>query len=101
MQISADFSCDFSLETSETALTDRLFEFDDVIEEAGEKRNPSIIANYVYELAKEYNRFYHEVPVLKENNKDKQSFRIQLSVKTADIIKIGLDLLGIDVPEKM
>jgi len=99
--ISDNYSEKLSLEPSEINLTDKLFEFEKIVEEAGGKRNPSVIANYVYELAKDYNRFYHEVPVLKEENSDKKQFRLSVSEKTADIIRNSLDMLGIGVPEKM
>ena len=91
-----------SFENQEVSLLNLLYDFEDVVTEAGEKRNPSVIANYVYELAKEYNRFYHEIPpILKEENRDLKMFRLQISAKTADVIKTSLDLMGIEVPERM
>jgi arginyl-tRNA synthetase len=57
-----------TLDEAEVSLSDKLFDFSEVLAEAGEKRNPAVLANYVFELAKEYNRFYHELPVLKEEN---------------------------------
>jgi arginyl-tRNA synthetase len=62
---------------------------------------PSIIAQYVYELAKEYNRFYAEVSIFNEPDGIKQRFRVVLSAQTARIIKSSMQLLGIDVPERM
>ncbi len=59
------------------------------------------MANYVYELAKEYNAFYQEVPVLKEENKALVLFRLTFSLFTAEIIRRSMYLLGIEVPEKM
>ena len=90
------------LEQSELSLLNLIYDFEDVIVEAGKRRNPSVIANYVFDLAKEFNRFYHEIPpILKEENKDLMKFRLSLSEKTAIIIKNALDLMGIEVPERM
>lgn len=90
------------LELSELALLNLIYDFEDVVVEAGKRRNPSVIANYVFDLAKEFNRFYHEIPpILKEENKDIMKFRLSLSEKTASIIKNALDLMGIEVPERM
>lgn len=90
-----------TLDEAEVSLSDKLFDFSEVLAEAGEKRNPAVLANYVFELAKEYNRFYHEVPVLKEENPAIRNYRLSLSEITADIIRKSLDLLGIEVPHKM
>ena len=72
-----------------------------VIKEAGDATSPAQIANYVYELVKEYNQFYHDFPISKEENTDLRAFRIVLSKQVAQIIKSGMDLLGIGVPERM
>ncbi len=63
--------------------------------------SPAVIANYVYELAKEYNQFYHELPMLKEQDESLKVFRLSLSEFVANIIKSAMELLGIDVPERM
>ncbi len=98
----SDYKNPDKAEESEISLLRVLYDFEEVIKEAEEKRNPSEIANYVYDLAKEYNRFYHEIPpVLKERNIDVKKFRLSLSQKTALVIKDALDLLGIEVPERM
>lgn len=98
----SDFNDIEKLEEQEISLLNKLYDFEGIINEAGEKRNPSIIANFVYDLAKEYNRFYHEIPpILKEENSDLKKFRLSLSAKTAEIIKNALDLMGIEVPERM
>ena len=98
----SDFNDIDKLEEQEISLLNKLYDFEGIINEAGEKRNPSIIANFVYDLAKEYNRFYHEIPpILKEENSDLKKFRLSLSAKTAEIIKNALDLMGIEVPERM
>lgn len=68
---------------------------------AAKEYSPAQIANYIYELAKLYNKFYHEEPILKLENEELKNFRLSLSVTTGSIIKKGMSLLGIDVPERM
>jgi len=63
--------------------------------------SPALIANYVYELTKEFNHFYQTVPILKEENKELLDFRIAVSSLTAKVISSGMRLLGITVPERM
>ena len=75
--------------------------FSTAIQEAAETYNPGHIANYVYDLAKEYNQFYHEVPILKSENAEEKNFRLELSAKTAEVIKYSLKLLGMNVSERM
>jgi arginyl-tRNA synthetase len=89
------------LSKKEIELIKLLFDFPGIIAEAGQNLSPAVIANYIYELAKEYNQFYHDHSVMKEENSDKRDLRIQISLKVADTIKIGARLLGIDVPERM
>ncbi len=72
-----------------------------IIKEAGEKYSPALIANYVYDLAKEYNQYYHDTPVLKAKGKDTIEFRLCLSQFVGNIIKSSMGLLGIDVPSRM
>jgi len=78
-----------------------LCHFPNVVQQAGEEMNPALVANYVYDLAKEYNQFYQEVPVLKEENRSVVSFRLNLSSFTGDVIRKAMKLLGIEVPERM
>lgn len=72
-----------------------------VIEEAGNSFSPALVANYTYDLVKEYNQFYHDFPVMKEENEEKRSFRLYLSKVVARTIKSSMELLGIEVPERM
>ena len=72
-----------------------------MIQESAESYNPGHIANYVYDLAKEYNQFYHECPILKAEDEAEKNFRLTLSEKTAEVIKTSLKLLGINVSERM
>jgi arginyl-tRNA synthetase len=78
-----------------------IYEFPSVVEESGKQYNPSLIANYVYELTKTYNRFYHDYTILKEENGDIRNLRLVLSQQVATIIKRGMYLLGIEVPNRM
>ena len=76
-------------------------EYEAVVEQAGKDYSPSGIANYCYELTKEFNQFYHDYSILKEQNKDKKQFRLMIANNVAKIIKSGMALLGIEVPERM
>jgi arginyl-tRNA synthetase len=72
-----------------------------LIQTAAEEMDPSIIANYCYQLAKQYHRFYHDCPILNAENEDAKRFRLQLSDSVATVLSAGMDLLGIEMPEKM
>jgi arginyl-tRNA synthetase len=85
----------------ESYLIQLITEFPSVVKLAGEEFSPALIANYIYELVKEYNQFYHDFTILKEENLHLKQFRLVLSESTASIIKTGMRLLGIDVPERM
>lgn len=76
-------------------------DYENVVEDAARDLSPALIANYVYELAKEYNQFYHDFPILKEENKEKQDFRICLTMMSGRVIASAMSLLGISVPERM
>ena len=85
----------------EIELIKLISEFPAVVEQAGKELSPSFVANYVYELTKEYNQFYHDFPILKEEKQDVQALRLSLSKIVGDTIRKSMWLLGIDVPEKM
>ena len=85
----------------ESYLVQLITEFPAVIRQAGEEFSPALIANYIYDLVKEYNQFYHDFTILKEENQALKQFRLVLSETIASIIKTGMGLLGIDVPERM
>ena len=78
-----------------------LNEFPAVIRQAGTDYSPSGIANYTYELAKEYNQFYHDFSILREENESVKAFRILLTRNVGKVIKTAMNILGIDVPERM
>lgn len=85
----------------ESELIQKLSEFPSIVEEAGETYSPALIANYCYELAKEYNQFYHDYSILKEENPDIRNFRLILSAEVGKILKNATGLLGIEMPERM
>ncbi|MGL5787342.1 MAG: arginine--tRNA ligase [Bacteroidales bacterium] len=89
------------ISTKEEELIQSLSEFPAIIAEAANTFSPAIIANYVYDLVKEYNQFYHEFSILREENEDKRLFRLTLSKNVAKVIRLGMSLLGIEVPERM
>ena len=89
------------LSDKEEGLVQTLVDFTTVIKQAAEEYNVSLIANYVYDLVKEYNQFYHEFSILKEESISLRAFRLMLSKNVALTIKKGMSLLGIDVPERM
>jgi len=90
-----------SISEKESYLIQLLTEFPTVIRQAGEEFSPALIANYIYDLVKEYNQFYHDFTILKEENQDLKEFRLVLSESVAASIKTGMSLLGIEVPERM
>jgi len=99
MEIS-DFS-DIAPGEREINLIQSLSDFPSIVEAAGQSYSPALIANYVYDLVKSYNQFYHDCSILKESDKAVRSLRLELSRQTARIVKTGMKLLGIEVPERM
>lgn len=89
------------LSDKESNLVQLLSAFPSIVREAGQEFSPAVIANYVYELVKEYNQFYHDFSILREENPELKYFRLVLSAAVADVIRKGMNLLGIDVPERM
>jgi arginyl-tRNA synthetase len=92
---------EWSLHDSERDLVINLNTYGNYLKEAAENYAPSVMANYCYELAKNYNRFYTEVSIFNEENMNRRNFRVALSHQTAQTIKRGMGLLGIEVPERM
>jgi arginyl-tRNA synthetase len=78
-----------------------LHDFPSAIEEAGKNFSPALVANYIFDLAKEYNQFYHDHNIMREEDEAIRQFRLDLSYFTANVIRNGMKLLGIEVPEKM
>ena len=90
-----------TISTKEQELIAKVAEYADVVEEAARTYSPAVIANYVYDLVKEYNQFYHEFSILKEANEELRAFRLALSEVVARTIAAGFSLLGIEMPERM
>ena len=89
------------LSKEEINLIKSLYEFPQIVLKAGDTLSPALIANHAFDLAKDFNRFYQETPIFKEEDKSKQIIRLQISSMTATVLKNAMNLLGIDVPEKM
>lgn len=85
----------------EISLIQNLSQYPAIVAEAGAEFSPAVIANYIYDLVKEYNQFYHDFSILREPNEKIRSFRLILSRNVAKVIKNGMGLLGINVPERM
>ena len=94
-------SITIDLHEKEKELLKQLALFPETIQQAATNYSPAVVANYTYDLVKEFNSFYQNVSILGEENQDKKIFRVQLSKKVADTIKIAFSLLGIQVPERM
>ncbi|WP_338407950.1 arginine--tRNA ligase [uncultured Flavobacterium sp.] len=90
-----------SLHEKEKGLLKQIELFPEVIQNAAQNQSPALVANYTYDLVREYNSFYQTVSILGEEDLEKKIFRVQLSKKVADTIALAFQLLGIDVPERM
>lgn len=101
MQLDNTLSTSIELSNKEEGLIQMLAEFAEVVRQAGADYNPSVIANYTYELVKEYNQFYHDFSILREENSDVKQFRVALSANVGKIIRLAMALLGIEVPNRM
>lgn len=101
MQVSCNFAATPEISTKEEAVVQHLSDFASVVRQAGEEFASNAIANYCYELAKEYNQFYHDYKVLGETDENKRQFRLVLSRNVAKVLRLGMGLLGIEMPERM
>lgn len=90
-----------TLQDKEVSLIQNLTSYPAIVEQAGKDFSPALIANYVYDLVKEYNQFYQTSPILKEENAETMNMRLMLSACTVKVIESGMSLLGIEMPEKM
>lgn len=102
----ANFNYQFEItettfEPKEKNVLKQLCHFPDIIKEAAEKYSPALVANYVYDLVKEFNSFYQTIPILGEENEEKKIFRVQLCALVGNTIKNALNILGINAPERM
>ena len=101
IEVTENLSNSISLSEKEEGLVQLLSEFDRIVKQAGTEYNVSLIANYIYDLAKEYKQFYHDFTILREENSQLRDFRLLLSRNVALTIKKGMALFGIDVPDRM
>ena len=97
----ANDHADVPLVAEEIELIKTLDEFPATVRQAGDTYSPSVIANYIYDLAKSYNGYYHDHSILREENEAVRAFRLRLSCEVARVIRRGMRLLGIEVPERM
>ena len=89
------------LDNKEKSLLRLLSSYPEVVRQAGEEYSPAVVANFGYDLAKEFNQFYQELPILKEEDSSVREFRLALTSLTGQVIASAMYLLGISVPEKM
>ena len=89
------------LAKKETSLIKFIYEFEAIVQEAAKEYNPGVIANFCYDLAKDFNQFYHDFPIIKEENAELRNFRLALSSRVAALLLSAMNLLGIEMPERM
>lgn len=99
--IPAALPTNIELSEKEEGLIQLVADFANIVKQAGTDYSPSIIANYIYDLVKEYNQFYHDYSILREENEEVKLFRIALSANIAKVVRTGMGLLGIEVPNRM
>ena len=101
IEIPAQLPAGIELSEKEEGLIQMVADFAAIVKQAGEDYSPSIIANYTYDLVKEYNQFYHDFSILREENEAVKVFRLALSENVAKVVRLGMSLLGIEVPDRM
>ena len=101
IEIPAQLPAGIELSEKEEGLIQMVADFAAIVKQAGEDYSPSIIANYAYDLVKEYNQFYHDFSILREENEAVKVFRLALSENVAKVVRLGMGLLGIEVPDRM
>ena len=101
IEIPAQLPVGIELSEKEEGLIQMVADFAAIVKQAGEDYSPSIIANYTYDLVKEYNQFYHDFSILREENEAVKIFRLALSENVAKVVRLGMGLLGIEVPDRM
>ena len=101
IDVPATLPADIEISLKEEEIIQHVSDFAAVVKDAGNTFSPSGIANYCYELVKEYNQFYHDFTILKETDENKRAFRLVLSAQVAKVVKLGMGLLGIEMPERM
>lgn len=101
IEIPVQLPAGIELSEKEEGLIQMVADFAAIVKQAGEDYSPSIIANYTYDLVKEYNQFYHDFSILREENEAVKVFRLALSENVAKVVRLGMGLLGIEVPDRM
>lgn len=101
IKVPAQLPTDVELSTKEEEIVQHIADFAAVVRQAGTEYQPAAVANYCYDLVKEYNQFYHDFSILREEDKKKQTFRLTLSANVAKVVRLGMGLLGIEMPERM
>jgi arginyl-tRNA synthetase len=101
INLNTPINTEIAIQKQEKELLQCLHEFPSLVLQSANMHSPAVIANYAFELASVYNRFYHDIPILKEENELQREMRLQLSAFTGTVIKNALFLLGIEVPERM
>ena len=101
IQLPEKLSPAVGLSVKEEEIVQHIADFAAVVRQAGTEYQPAAVANYCYELVKEYNQFYHDFSILRETDPDKQAFRLVLSLNVAKVVRLGMGLLGIEMPERM
>ena len=101
IQIPEKLPTDVQLSTKEEEIVQHVADFAAVVRQAGAEYQPAAVANYCYDLVKEYNQFYHDFSILREEDSKKQAFRLVLSQNVAKVVRLGMGLLGIEMPERM
>ena len=101
IEVPAQLPTDVELSVKEEALVQHVADFANVVRQAGQEYSPSSVAAYCYDLVKEYNQFYHDFSILREEDAKKRAFRLVLSKNVAKVVRLGMSLLGIEMPERM
>ena len=101
IQVPDTLPADVEISTKEEEIIQHIADFAAVVRQAGSEYQPAAVANYCYELVKEYNQFYHDFSIMREEDAKKQAFRLVLSKNVAKVVRLGMGLLGIEMPERM
>ena len=101
IQVPEKLPTDVEISTKEEEIIHHFADFASVVRQAGSEYQPAAVANYCYELVKEYNQFYHDFSIMREEDAKKQAFRLVLSKNVAKVVRLGMGLLGIEMPERM
>ena len=101
ISVPAQLPAGIELSEKEEGLIQMVADFAAIVKQAGEDYSPTLIANYTYDLVKEYNQFYHDFSILREENEAVKIFRLALSENVAKVVRLGMGLLGIEVPDRM